>query len=1166
MTKINRMYMHGFKSFGKPLEINFGNTYNCILGANGSGKSNFLDAICFVLGRGSAKSLRAEKSSNLIYNGGKVKQPAKQGEVSIFFDNTKRVFSIDTDEIKISRIIKGSGQSVYKINDETTTKTALEELLSKTKIDPDAYNIILQGDITRLIEMSTIERRKLIEEVAGISLYEEKKEKALRSLESVEERLKQAEIILKERQTYLRELKTDRDQAMKFKDLKDKINENKATYIFRQIENKKSIKEKLEKELEEVNSKLSEDQSKVNSIKATIEEKRNELKELTRQIEKRGEKEQVSLHREIEQVKIGIATKKTKIDNSKNEITRIEKRKEQLHHDLKDQEKQIENLISEKQDLENKNKKLQGELNDVEQKITDFKKKHNLDVAIDIDIKISKIDEEADKIQQEIQKLTENHQLMLREKDKLEYQLNTIDDRIKRMKNIEKEKKDEIEKLKKDKKNFETLSAELNDRVSRDSEFAKNAAKKRSELKENENSLQKELFKQQTSKAIMASDIAVEKVLKQKDTIKGIYGKVSDLAKVDEKYSLALEVAAGNRIKSIVVEDDETAEKCINYLKQNRFGIATFIPLNKIKSDIDGKNSKEKEYSKKSGSQGIHGLARELVKFEAKFARVFDFIYKDTIIIEDLETARKIGIGNIRMVTLEGDLAERSGLMQGGYREKSKGAFLKDNSDKILQFESVIKKAAVELSELEELKQENLNAIDRIRLKKSELEGEIIKVEKTLNLEESDTKVSSGFKNELIENLKNTEKSIEDLSDKISEETEKLTNLKIEKQKLRESIMQLKNPKLLAELNAFEDKKKSLNDKIISMSSDVRNSEKRIKESTSPEMNNVEKILKQQDKELQSVNEQINKLTEEIKIDDIALQEQEVREKEFYSQFKSLFDNRAAIEKIIVKSEREVDNSKDSMRGFELKNNTLSLEKARIVSELAGLDEQFKGFEGVALNEKSEDQLKTEISKFEILTEQMGNVNLKALEIYESVEKEYQSLLEKKEKLIVEKDDVINLMNEIELKKKEIFLEKFKIINNTFANFFKDLSTKGDAYLELENEKEPFESGVEIKVKLTGHKFLDIRSLSGGEKTLTALSFLFAIQEHEPASFYVLDEVDSALDKKNSERLAGLIRKYSEKAQYIVISHNDNIIKEADYLFGVSMDEYGITKMVSLKM
>ncbi|MBI5881397.1 AAA family ATPase, partial [archaeon] len=308
MTRINKMIMHGFKSFAKRTELLFGPDFNCILGPNGSGKSNVLDALCFVLGKSSAKSMRVEKSANLIYNGGKTKKPAPSAEVSIYFDNTTKEFPTDAAEVKLTRIVKQNGQGVYKINDETRTRQQILELLSLAKIDPDGYNIILQGDIIRLIDMSPVERRMIIEEIAGIGVYEDRKQKAMNELDKVDVKLKEAEIVLTERDTYLKELKKERDQARKYKELDSKIMVNKATALYRQMQQKDAEKEELDDRVKKHKESFDKTTGDSDKLRKESEELKKQIDEINKEIERRGEKEQLELHREVEKLKVELAT------------------------------------------------------------------------------------------------------------------------------------------------------------------------------------------------------------------------------------------------------------------------------------------------------------------------------------------------------------------------------------------------------------------------------------------------------------------------------------------------------------------------------------------------------------------------------------------------------------------------------------------------------------------------------------------------------------------------------------------------------------------------------------------------------------------------------------------------------------------------------------------
>ncbi|HME86877.1 MAG TPA: AAA family ATPase, partial [Candidatus Nanoarchaeia archaeon] len=312
--------MHGFKSFAKRTELIFHNDFNCIVGPNGSGKSNVLDALCFVLGKSSAKALRSEKSANLIYNGGKSKKAAEKAEVSIFFDNASKVFPVEGDEAKVSRFVSHAGNSTYKINDKTVTRQQVVELLSLAKIDADGYNIILQGDIVRFCEMGGEERRILIEEIAGISIYEDKKNKALSTLTSVEEKLKEADIILGERGTYLKDLKKERDEALKYSDLNNKLKVSKASYTHKQIERKSSEYAKYDDGMKKYTEGIEKYANTIADIKNTIASKKNEIDSINKEIETKGEKEQVTLHKEVEELRVSIGTSKNKIESMRNEI------------------------------------------------------------------------------------------------------------------------------------------------------------------------------------------------------------------------------------------------------------------------------------------------------------------------------------------------------------------------------------------------------------------------------------------------------------------------------------------------------------------------------------------------------------------------------------------------------------------------------------------------------------------------------------------------------------------------------------------------------------------------------------------------------------------------------------------------------------------------------
>jgi len=594
-------------------------------------------------------------------------------------------------------------------------------------------------------------------------------------------------------------------------------------------------------------------------------------------------------------------------------------------------------------------------------------------------------------------------------------------------------------------------------------------------------------------------------------------------------------------------------------------GTASFLPLNKIRGAKQ--DDAAQDLAKKPGA---HGLATDLIKFDPKFREVFRYVFGNTVVVDDLNVARKLGIGSARMVTMDGDLAESSGVMIGGYRQKKTAGGFKDKdlSAKIDRMQEEIAQFESDMFSWEKERQANEDKILKLREEKAVLEGEIIKTEKSLHLESSDLEASKAYKKELQEKLRESDKELREMQAKISNVNRDLANFKIQKQQLRTQVQELKSPTVLAELNAFEQKRAELTEELIHITADLKGIDAQMESSVGRDRESTQRIFKDLDKEIGTFEENNKKYTQEIKEAEKELKVKEELQKKFYAKSKELYDKRNKLNDEINSAEQLAYKTEESTRQIEYKTNTMSLEQAKIKAELAGFEAEFEQYAGVELNlKKSEEDLKKEIKDFEKMKDTIGSVNMRALEIYDQVETEYNGLMQKVEVLHTERKDVLIMMEEIEVKKKELFLESLEVINQNFQQKYEKLSHKGNsAHLVLEDPKNPFEAGMRIVVRIAGKKALDIRSLSGGEKTMTALAFLFAIQESEPASFYVLDEVDAALDKTNSDKLAKLIRQYCDKAQYVVISHNDAVISEGDNLYGVSMDEHGISKVVSLKI
>ncbi|MFT4309651.1 MAG: chromosome segregation protein SMC [Candidatus Woesearchaeota archaeon] len=1164
-ARITRLVAQGFKSFAKKTEMEFSDGFNTILGPNGSGKSNVLDAICFVLGKSGAKGLRAEKTANLIYNGGKRKQPSNKAEVSIFFDNKTKIFPVDSNELKITRTLSKDGTSQYRINDKKHTRQQVVDMLGAARINPDGYNIILQGDIVSFVEQSGNDRRLLVEEIAGIDIYEDKKQKTLNELRKVEEKLKEAQILITERETHLRELKRDRDQALKYRQLEENIHSYRATLLTRKHEGIMKEKSSLDERKKGIEDRISKHNEQLSSYKNIILQLRGRIDEITREIEEKGEKEQVSLQREVENLKVELARDESRRTVLEQEISRINVRKKQLDEEAKTIDSKVSEVKNSIDKLSDERTAKIAESSQIERMITDFKKKHKLKDDAEEEEKLENIEKESEKIQSEIIVIKEKEQALLRDKDRLEFQIDNIRRQQEKVGEIEKEHKKEILKIRQMKEEFKKTVKEIEKLLVEDARIAQESSQLRRRLVEFND--EKSKLEAQLSAARMksSSSKAVDTILNEKKRIKGIHAPVADLINVSRQNSLAVEVCGGGRMNAIVVENEDTAKKCIELLRLKKVGTATFLPLNKIKPP-DTKTQAVKH----KGKDGVIGLVREIAKYDAKYNNIMKYVFSDTLIVRDLDIAKKLGIGSARFVTLDGDIADMSGSMTGGFRGKRESRVSIANlSEKIGDLEEQIKSISDMIMSTDKKRAEHEEMLNARKVYKSELEGDIIKGEKTLHLASSDLDIDNVKEKELNKSLKDVNESLKKLSQESYALTRRITDLKVERQKIRSTLSESRNPRILAELSAFEQKHRDLRERIISIDAQVKESRTRSTELYNVEKDKIAKIIKQITSEETDFVKELEKINVKISKDTSLLQKKEQAASAFYEEFKELFKQRNDIQDEMRKKENDRDNTDIKIREEEMKLNNLSLRLAEVNAQIASLGEELESFNNARIlseDEVSTPEIQSKIRAFERLIEDLGNVNLKALDMYEQVESQYKELLSKRASLEKEMESVMKLIDEIEEKKKELFMQTFEVVNQHFKNFFSQLSAKGSAYLQLENSDDPFAGGLYIKVNIQGSKYMDIRGLSGGEKTMTALAFIFAIQEHEPAPFYVLDEVDAALDKKNSDKFGEMIRAYCKRAQYIVISHNDVVISKADVLYGVSMDQDGMSNVVSLKL
>tara|TARA_Y100000034_G_C6902923_1_gene418059 strand:- start:354 stop:3203 length:2850 start_codon:yes stop_codon:yes gene_type:complete len=948
------MVMQGFKSFAKRTEVLFDDGINVVIGPNGSGKSNISDALCFVLGRLSIKSMRAAKAKNLIFMGSKYVKPAGEASVELVFDNSDKVFNISSGEIRLKRVVRRNGQSIYKINDETKTRGEVVELLAHAGIDPHGFNIILQGQIQSIVRMHSEERRKIIEEVAGIAIYESRKEKSVRELEKTEERLKEISTVLRERSIYLNKLEEQKQQAEKFKHHESLVRRAKASIFSRKIEGK-------EKEIE----------SFVESIKKRTEEK-DKIKEKSLEIDKKIE----DLSEQINKINAHIR-KATGVEQEtlRNEIANLKAEVEGLRV-------RKENHESRKEDFEKRIEELEKSIPELEDEIADLRKSSPL---------MARKREDLQKKKDELAEIENERRILLKAKSELESLKDRISDKEIQYGKVQAE----VDQLL---KQIESDSEELEHK---DSESCKVAIKSLSNnLEENR-------------------------------------GKLSQVGKkeVENEKRLGIseaEIRIANENKKNV-ENIDLCPLCQSKLTKEHVGHVFLDSDRKIE-----KFGREKEEAEKS----LKELGEEKIKLGDE--------------IKELE-------GKIRTCEVEFErhknISEKKGLLRQSVEE-----------DKAIK---------IDLEKLEERRKSLESRVIGLGKIEERHENKILEIEEISARTEKDSNTALVYKEQELEKIRN--------------------NIKRGKEDLTES----------------------------------------------------EEIIEE-------ISEDFENKTEK-------LEEREEQERKLSGEFKKLYEERDKIQKQIQENNLELSELSNSIRQVEDQINSLKVGKAGLDASVESLKIDLQEFKGVELIKGSINVLEERLRKSQDVISRIGGVNLQALEEYDRVKEGYDQVKEKVETLGKEKEEIFKIIEEIDKKKKKTFMKTFKEINDLFTENFSKLTSKGQAYLEIENKEDIFAGGVSIIVRLAKGKYFDVTSLSGGEQTLVALSLLFAIQEHKPYHFYIFDEIDAALDKRNSERLAGLLKQYMKRGQYIVVTHNDAIIIESNLLYGVSMHE-GVSKILSLKV
>lgn len=1179
---LKEVQMENFKSFGKKLTVPFFQGFTAVTGPNGSGKSNIVDAILFVLGPKSSKVMRAGRLTDLIFNGGKKqKNPAKFCKVSLVFDNSSRKMPVESDEVILTRMIKRAPlkndpenyYSYFYINEKAATYTEFINILNYARIAGDGYNIVKQGDVTNLIKMGSVERRRIIDDVAGISVFDSDIKKAEKEQQEVDTNLDRVKIILNEINNQTRQLKKDRDEAYRYKELKDKLYETKAKISYKK-------KEEIENQISEIMQQITSYETEQNKLYESQQELKKQHTQLQQELEEIEKKVSESGGDEAQKIKQQIDTFRTeeikieeKINYATAEIAELKKEKKELEHTILDIEKQLQNISQEQDTISNTLQTTQTEFDTTNQTLTQLKQEiaQNDDTSLTITQELTTMREEYNEKQNQI------HELKLK-RDRIHQNIETLELQIAEMaekqSSIEFELKDidfqknELHKEKnQDHTKLKTLEKQLFEKKRKESDLTE----QRADLEKIIGNLQREHSKLQAEYDAMQQvhakyNMAVNSIIAARNSgeLKNIRGTIAELASVDDKYKTSLEIAAGARMQSIVVDNDAAAAEAINYLQKRKLGRATFLPLNKM---IVGKPRAKALMAVKD--EKSHGFAFELVKFKEEYKAAFWYVFGDTIIVDTLTDARRL-MGDVRLVDLKGNLIEASGAMIGGSTPKTHLSFGVIDANKIDEISDKLQKAEKSFESVSE---------ELFTLKK-----EIAELEPMLHSLKTQLHHDTIFKDIDLRN-KEYSKKLEVLQKEINEKTNEKNNLITQRQQLIDSIQEIQIR--LDELDTLKEEKGKylLKGTKKEIAQQVRNLEQHVTEmqekllSLRSEFETLEKkkeLITQRNQEIlqkisenQTTIEHSQKQITELK--ELRSQQKDQRqalmnvEEQMTGKVKQLATQRDEVYKKTITLENQLDKISTRTDSYM---DLISRAKYRLPTLEESIQELNKeiALYNVELPSSKKlpgiESLKETIRGIEENMRELEPVNMRALD-------EYDHQMERKKRfdediihLKNQKKNLVNLVNEVASKKRERFLEIFDAVNKNFKEIYASLSEGGEAELILEDEQNIFDNGLSIKARPRGKKILHLNALSGGEKSIASLAFIFAIQEYDPSPFYVLDEVDMFLDGVNAETVSKMIKQKSQHSQFINVSLRKIVLKEANHIYGVTMHDSGISEMI----
>ena len=1161
--------INGFKSFGEKVYIDFNRGITSIVGPNGSGKSNILDAVLWVLGEQSYKNIRAKESQDVIFSGGKEKKAATRAEVSLIIDNADRYLDFDNDIVKITRRIHITGENEYLINDSKSRLKEIGNLFLDTGIGKTAYSVIGQGKVERIINSSPKEIKNIIEEAAGIKKLQANRLEAQKNLGNIEVNLDKVEFILNETRENKNKIEKQAELAQKYIDLKDeKSSLAKGIFITELEQKEKNLveNEDIKVKSEEECSILQEKFDKTLNRLTTIDLEKEEVKKQKILIDSRNkELKDVISTKETEQ-----AVTRERLDNFKKDKLLKEEYSLHLENKIEKKLEEINTLIAKKEELSKNILEMEAANKEFERKINELEaiKVEKTDLIESRNKKIRDLELEKQLSSNEI----ENNERKLKSSlDEVETLKKELDETTKK-ELVNNEEKDLLNSQIEAKQEELTKTEERNEfLVNQLSEISKTINKLSQDIREYE-------YQEKTSSGKLEALIRMEesnegffKSVKEvlNSDISGIDGVLISLIKFDDKLAKAIEAAVSGNLQDIIVEDKEVAKKCIAFLTERKLGRASFLALDTIKVS-------RREF--KGNMPGVLGLAADLVSAEDKYKRVVDFVFGGLLIVENIDVATDILNKNLfagNIVTVNGELVSSRGRITGGENQKSSinQIFERKKEIKVLEEKvSNLKSKIVEESKRREdlsIKLENYeNEIDKIDSLEDSIRKKMELLKKDFeNLSEKSERISKELRN-IKFNIDDAEKYKTSYQDRINSSVSNIEEIEKHINSLRKDL-EADELTLKETLANIDELNKQFSDTRIIFLNNKNSIEQYERDIISKENENSD--LKEEKEKNSNVVMELSQNIEELEKNEEQLQKEIEEHIKIYNSENRDIEVLNERENNLSNEERELSKDKSKLETDLLHSND-RLEKItevieKIKTDIENINEKLTELTDITAKAVEVEKLKASkdyLRSLENKINNFGDVNLLAINEFKELKEKYDYLARERDDVVKSRKQVMDLIQEIDERIHEDFHTTYENINENFNKMCEETIRNTEGRLNIINPEDFDNCGIEIFVKFKNKKKQPLSLLSGGEKSMVAIAFIMAIFMYKPSPFTFLDEIEAALDEKNTKNLLGKLRDFTDKSQFILITHNKETMKESDSIFGVTMNkEIGISKIVS---